>query len=121
MKKVIIILMIIVGINYNQVRAFDAWTKEDTAYQLTLTSLLLVDWAQTREMVKDGRIELNPILGDHPSMKKVNTLIPLSILGHYLVSRVLSSKYRRVWQCVWIGVELNAVSSNYMAGIRFEF
>ena len=121
MKKILIIVGLILMFA-NPVLAFDEWTKEDTAYQLTLTSLLLIDWAQTREIVKDpSRRETNPFLGSNPSMEQVNTLIPLSILGHYIISTILPQEYRRTWQNIWIGVELHSVSYNYQAGIRFEF
>jgi hypothetical protein len=105
------------------------WDKEDTAYQATFLAITTVDWMQTRWMVKhdwqwDGEYyhELNPVLGDYPSLETVDTYIPLAMVAHTLVAMAIPNKtYRRIWQCLWIGVEGGAVYHNYSTGVKLEF
>src|SRR5882672_9397495 len=97
--------------------AGDDWTTGDTVRQGILTGLLIVDWGQTRYIVKhpqdptkqDGtyawRAESNPLLGSYPSMAKVNTYFSVAIIGHAAISYALPRGWRDGWQYVWIGVE----------------
>jgi hypothetical protein len=102
--------------------AFDEWTKKDTEYQLVFTTLLFVDHMQTREIVKsDYYYEANPILGRYPTMEEVEVYHALCALGHAGIAYMLPEEYRRVWQCVWIGIETHSVYRNYQVGIRIEF
>ena len=105
------------------------WTKTDTAWQATFLTLTTMDWIQTRWMVKqnfhwDGEYyhETNPILGDYPSLKAVDTYIPLAMLAHTVVAMAIpDTTLRRIWQCVWIGLESASVYKNYSLGVRLEF
>jgi hypothetical protein len=104
------------------------WTQKDTAYQAAFIAITTADWMQTRWMARqnwqwDGGChkELNPFLGSHPSIKKIDTLIPLGMVAHTLVSMALPPNYRRIWQCVWIGVESLAIYHNYSVGVKLEF
>ena len=98
------------------------WSSGDTNRQLAFTALQMVDWAQTREVVKDDRKhELNPILGKYPSKTEVNVYFAATTLGHYLVSRALPPDYRKVWQYVWIGFQTGNVIRNYRVGVRINF
>ena len=104
------------------------WTKADTAWQATFLAVTTVDWMQTRWMTRhdwqwDGEYhkEMNPILGSHPSIKKVDTLIPLGMVAHTLVSMALPPDYRRIWQCVWIGIEGAYVYNNYNIGVKIAW
>lgn len=122
----------------------DSWSWTDTAYQGVFWTVTAVDWAQTRWMVKqdwqwDGKNhhEMNPILGNHPSLDKVNTLIPLAMVAHTLVALALPPRIkwngedvkvfkvkvnpRRIWQCVFIGVEVGAVGHNIGGGVKLDF
>jgi len=111
----------------------DDWTREDTYRQSALTALLVVDWAQTRWIVKhprdpvqpDGtyqwRAEGNRLLGEHPSIGRVNGYFAASIIGHAAISYVLPRDWREAWQYVWIGIEINTTRRNHAMGIRMEF
>ena len=120
MKTLILIILLLIPI---QVDAFDEWTKKDTNYQLTYAVFHIVDWGQTRTIAKNSNkySELNPILGKHPSIGKVNTYFLTTLVGHTAISYMLPKKYRRYWQVVWIGLEAGTVAHNYSVGIKTSF
>jgi hypothetical protein len=99
------------------------WDSGDTTRQWVLTGLICVDWLQTQEIVKDpdNRTELNPLLGEHPSMSKINVLIPLSIIACYLTARVLPEGWRPWFQWAVIIIESLAIYNNHARGIRVVF
>jgi len=104
--------------------ADDDWTRQDTYRQAALTTLLVVDWAQTRYIVKnpneqDG--ESNPVLGSHPSTGRVNNYFAASIAAHAAISIILPPTLRHGWQYVWIGAEVNQLARNYRLGVRMNF
>jgi hypothetical protein len=104
------------------VTAVADWSSGDTNRQLAFTALQLVDWAQTREIVRNpDYYETNPILGKYPSKTEVDVYFAAATLGHYLVSRALPPDYRKVWQYVWIGVQVGYVTHNYQIGLRIRF
>ena len=139
----ILILLLIPTLANAEYKFAENWTKTDTAWQVTFLSITAVDWMQTRWMAKqnwqwDGKYyhETNPFLGDFPSEGKVNTLIPLAMLGHTLVALAIPPRscteeqekngrininFRRIWQCLFIGVESAAVYKNYTIGVHLEF
>ena len=130
MKKVILILVLLFISSpvHAEYKFAENWTKTDTAYQATFLAITAVDWMQTRWMAKndwqwDGEYhhESNPILGDYPDSKRVDTLVPLGMLAHTIVSMALPPDYRRIWQVLWIGVEGYCVTTNYSAGVHLEF
>ncbi len=93
------------------------WTALDTAAQATVTALSVVDWMQTISFTRQDYAEGNPILGKHPSRARVNTLVPLAIIGHAVVARLLPKPCRQAWQLAGIWIEADAVRSNYVAGV----
>ena len=112
------------------------WTSEDLAWQSVFTVLTVVDWGQTLWFRGEGGLELgggtcpdgsrkesNPVFGDCPSRGRINLAISTAIVGHWLVSNHLPPPWRRVWQSVWIAVEVNAVNNNRKkhGGIRLGF
>jgi predicted secreted Zn-dependent protease len=97
------------------------WSKADTVRQLAFTSLLVVDWVQTRNNASDGWQgvkELNPILGSKPDTTTVDLYILGAMLGHFAVSIALPPKYRSHWQMFWIGVETCADVNNELVRRR---
>jgi hypothetical protein len=106
----------------------DDWTREDTYRQTALTALLVVDWAQTRWIVKHPdpingvqHSEGNPLLGSHPSVGRVNNLLAASIIAQAGIAYMLPPEWRRGWQHVWIGIEAGAVFHNHSVGVKLEF
>lgn len=88
-----------------------------------MTALICVDWMQTQEIVKDPdhHREMNPILGGHPSMGKVNMMIGASIVLSYVVARWLPKRWRPWFQWGIIGIEAAAVYNNHRRGISISF
>jgi len=76
-RKVLIILSIIVLFSAlgQCAQAADPWSKQDIALEVAWQGINLIDYAQTRNMAKDGWRnfhELNPVLGRYPSDSKIN-------------------------------------------------
>jgi hypothetical protein len=88
--------------------------------ELVFVGLALIDWLQTvnfTQNLDDGRHELNPILGPHPSRARVNTLIPLGIVLHVGIAYMLPKGWMRTtWQMTFIVVETITVTNNIVVG-----
>ena len=123
MKKIILVLAVLFCVNVSTVKAFDLdeWSKADTVYQATFMTLMTVDWFQTKLAVKDGMRELNPILGDRPSLNEIDAFGGAVMVAHCVISRMLPKEYRRKWQILTIGIETQTVYHNYNVGVRIEF
>lgn len=138
----ILLLLLIPALANAEYKFAENWTYTDTAWQVSFLALTGVDWMQThwaakRDFYWEGHQhrENNPFLGSRPSTSKVDTLIPLGMVAHTIVAMALPSKLevhdeiygtvninlRRIWQCVWIGIEGAAVYQNYNVGIKLEF
>ncbi len=127
MKKLIFIVFIVAAISFlvgtTTAFAFDEWTKKDTIYQLTYATLHIVDWGQTRYIAKnpDRFHEKNLVLGKHPSAAEVDVYFAATLVAHTGIAYILPTEYRRIWQCVWIGVEGGCVARNFRLGIKLDF
>ena len=99
------------------------WKKEDTYRELTWTALLIADYGQTMNIAKnpDKYHEYNPILGSHPSQSSVNVYMLSAAIIHPAISYILPPKYRKWWQYITIGIEIGAVTNNFIAGIGISF
>lgn len=111
------------------------WTKTDSAYQASFVAITTVDWMQTRWMARndwkwDGKSyhETNPLLGKHPSERTVDIMVPLGILAHTMIAMAIPPpkkndffNFRRIWQCLFIGVEGAVIYNNYQLGVQLEF
>lgn len=120
MSKVCKIICLLLALSGNSVAASE-WTPDDTARQVALTALICVDWMQTQEIVKDSHEEMNPVLGKHPSMKRVNITIGSAIVLSFIIAKMLPSKYRKWFQFIVIGAESAAIYNNYRRGISINF
>lgn len=99
------------------------WTKEDTFYQAASTVLQVADWGQARYISEhpEKYYEINPILGEHPSIEEVNIYFAGSIIGKTLISYLLPPKLRRIWQVGNIGASTYLVIRNNGIGIKIKF
>ena len=84
-------------------------------------ALHVIDWLQTRYIAKHpaGFYELNPFLGKHPSVLKVN----MYFLG-CIASTLVGASFLPFWWAIgigtwWIALETFLVIRNYKIGIRF--
>ena len=100
---------------------FCSWSNTDSVREITYIGFHVTEWLQTRQGTSMGMKELNPILGEHPSVGKIDTIVGLSLMGHILISGLLPKPYRATFQYVTIGIESGTVIHNYNAGVRIEF
>lgn len=107
--------------------AFDAkadpWDKVDTALGITTAALIITDWGQTRYMAKhpDQFMENNRILGDHPTVSKVNTYFACYLVGGYFLVDWLSPTNRKIVLATIAVVEIQVTRHNKSIGVKFDF
>lgn len=115
------------------------WSRTNTGLQVVFSGLLIMDWKQSLVIARShgtgigpmdgpmrvwdvyGRTEMNPLLGRHPSVGRVNAYMAAALLSHAAISAALNEPYRTIWQSVWIGIEAETVRNNYQAGIRVSW
>lgn len=119
----------------------NTWGEQDAF----LLFLRIIDWGQTRDIAdsltvehgyaigNDGRkiltytrtyykyTEANPLLGEHPSLEKVDTYFTLCILLDMLVAQYTNPKFHKWWNIVGITLETYCVSHNIQSGVKFKF
>jgi hypothetical protein len=102
----------------------DAWTSTDTKREVTFQTLAAIDWLQTRNIARDPNKyweQYTAVLGNHPSVGRVNNTFAVYMIGHYIVSRTLTEKYRAPFQYVTISIEVGDVYHNFSIGINAKF
>ncbi len=99
------------------------WSGADIGREAAYQALLTADCAQTRWGASHPaeHEEGNHLLPRHPSKATINGVCLGTGLGHYAISRWSSGDGRTAWQGVTIGIELWAVDTNRMAGVKIEF
>ncbi len=118
MKCLILFLMMLAL----PVRA-DDWTTTDKVLFATSSALLVADWAQTRYTVKNPEQfhDHNRLLGEYPSMGKVNAYFASVLVLNYFVTDALPPKWRTAYQAGLITLELVVVGHNKNIGIGMSF
>jgi len=101
----------------------EEWSRADTARQAAYTALHLADWAQTRYITthRQDFVETNAMLGERPSLGRINNYFAATLAGHYAISALLPTKYRPYWQYGTITIEAYFVLHNRAIGIGFQF
>lgn len=100
----------------------DEWDGTDSALEVTYQVLAAVDWIQTRQIAKNPSYwEQNPLLGNHPSVSKVNEYFALTGLAHYYIATQLSVHTRHIFQGASISIEVSVIAHNYAIGLRTTF
>jgi hypothetical protein len=99
------------------------WSRTDTALTGAALTGLAVDWGQTRTIARNpARFnELNPFLGEHPSVGRVDRYFALAMLGTVGLAIALPSEYRKIFLYGLILRETAVVITNYSIGIRASF
>ena len=120
---ILALLIVLVGIVSNKSHAGDSWDKTDKVLATGAVGLLIVDWGQTRYIAKnpEKHSEMNPILGDHPSVGRVDAYFALATLGTIALAEILPRDYRKLFLSGVIGLELGVVARNHHLGIRVAF
>lgn len=99
------------------------WTTADTAREAALVAVAAVDVGQTRWGQEHGHVEVNPVLGRHPSPARLRLTVLGALLGHAVVAYLLPRPWRLVWQLVPLELDLMAVGGNMItqAGLHWEW
>ncbi len=82
--------------------------------------LIAVDWLQTIDIARRGLPETNGVLGRHPSVGRVNTLVGLGLVTNVVVVKV---PHRTIRRLLWGGVlvmESIAVVTNGVRGVNLS-
>src|SRR6266702_1874452 len=88
---------------------------------LLLSKWLIGDKPVISRNIPPTSTKINPILGKHPNIGRVNNYFAASIPINVAISALLPSKYRPLWQYVRLGVQISLVSYNRSVGIGIEF
>ena len=104
------------------VQAERDWTTEEKVWGAATTTLLLMDYGTTRNIAHRPTEyrEMNPLLGQHPSIAQVNLHFLVAIPAVLLTANYFP-EYRREILMVVSAVELVAVSNNLRIGLRLDF
>jgi hypothetical protein len=60
-------------------------------------------------------------MSPHPSKKRFYTVGGGWTILSTGISYMLPSKFRTIWQTIWIADEINSIHHNYVAGVRIRF
>lgn len=103
--------------------AHDAWTEADSAREGAFLALDLADLGQTRYIARHPEqfYEVNPLIGRHPSVGRVDAVFAGEALAHVAISYTLPERFRPAWQYGSIAFEGALVAHNAHIGIRFNF
>lgn len=120
MKNILAAFLFLFSIN---ACAFDEWTSDDKTREAVYLAVDAIDWLQTRNIARnpDKYYETNPILGQHPSVGRVNVYFASMMLAHIGIVTALPNKYRAAFQFTSIVYEVNYVAGNYRLGISAKF
>lgn len=98
----------------------DNWNTTDYVMLGASSTLLVLDWAQTRDLVRSENYrERNPILGEHPNVGDVDKYFATALLLNAGIAYLLPQTPRRLFLGAVILVETGTVIQNYRIGLRF--
>lgn len=102
------------------------WSHQDTLWESAYLTAHFIDWGQTRYLANkcdSGEIyrERNRLLGDCPSRDTVNTYFIGTGLLHIGIARMLTGKYRRLFQAGTFGLQLGVINNNTKVGLKIHF
>jgi len=113
-------LLLIAGAARAQDTTSHRWTTRNVLWAAASTTLLVIDWGQTRQGAANGSGEFNPVLGHNPSRAAVNRYEVGVIAANLFVAAVLPTKARSLMLMLMTGVEVFAVGNNVLAGVRLR-
>lgn len=99
------------------------WDKTDSALAGAAFTLKVIDWKQTRYIARhpDQHREWNPVLGEHPSIGRVNNYFVGSIITSGTIAYFMPGIYRKVFLAGNITVSAWITHHNRSVGIRADW
>jgi hypothetical protein len=98
-----------------------SWSMPYVALAGAFTVALWIDAAQTRDALRRGYAEANPVLGPHPSEGQVNTYTAVAGLTVLGVAAAAPPRLRPWLLGAALAVETYAIAGNVHAGIAMTF
>jgi hypothetical protein len=100
-----------------------SWNTTDKVLLTAVETSYYLDFRQTREIALNPRryYEHNQIIGEHPSVGRVNNYFLASAIGTYLLADALPEKYRRLFLSGALTVEVVTIVHNHKLGLRYNF
>jgi hypothetical protein len=116
MKTLLYLILLLPSICLGQ------WTPEQKGLAAAALVVTAIDYGQTRTVAKDPRWhEENPLMGRHPSTRKVAAhFIAVPVLTYFVLDNI-SSENRSLALKVILAVEIGFVAHNYSLGVRASF
>lgn len=99
------------------------WDKIDYSLLGIAGTGIILDWAQTRYIVKHPQTysESNHILGNYPSMKTVNRFFTKQLVLNGAIAYILPDPFNKIWLGKEITMRFNVVKHNRNIGVGFNF
>ncbi|HYT05522.1 MAG TPA: hypothetical protein VEM13_11655 [Gemmatimonadales bacterium] len=98
-----------------------SWSASSIQLAGAFAVALWIDAVQTREAARRGYEELNPILGPHPSIGRVNTYTALAGLTVLGAAAAVPARVRPWVLGAALAVETFAIAGNARAGLAVRF
>ncbi len=97
-----------------------SWNTSHIALASAFSVALWIDASQTREAMRRGYRETNPILGPHPSVGQVNTYTAVAGLAVLGTAAAVGGRVRPWLLAVALAVETFAITSTVRQGIAIR-
>ena len=127
MKRVNLLICVAAGLalgycTTNPAHAQEFAPAERAAY-IGMQAATLVDWAQTRDIARrpDQFKEANPLIGDHPSVGRVNTFMASRLVVQHLAAVALPPGYRLPVMGTLTGVYTAIVMRNHRMQVDQDY
>lgn len=117
-------LLLLLFLCWGSASANDEWTKEQKNWYIASNVAIIADWATTRNMTRrydEGFTERNFILGDRPSLQRLDLYFTGYLIGHYFLTDYLQGDTRLKYLKIVTFVEFGAVGNNLSVGLRLRF
>ena len=97
-----------------------SWNTSHIALASAFSVALWIDASQTREAMRRGYRETNPILGPHPSVGQVNTYTAVAGLAVLGTAAAVGGRVRPWLLAVALAVETFAITSTVRQGVAIR-
>lgn len=98
------------------------WSEGDSIRQKIVLTTFYVDYLQTKDIKNHpGMYETNPILGAHPSNRRIGGYFVLAAASHSYIAYNLRPEWRRPFQYATIALQVAVILHNKKIGLNYEF
>lgn len=98
------------------------WTTQDTYREAIVYIALALDATQTLDIKRhQGMYETNPLLGKHPTDRKIIGYFLGVAAAHTGIAAILPTPYREYFQNGTIALELMVIGNNKRIGLSARF